>query len=930
MPFPLRQRNKEIVVNQNKKTSQHVLNLRYIGMYTAVFIVCITLCLIHFILNHKSLIFYDLNRGGDGLVIHYNSFLYYGRYLRSIVRETIKSGHITVPMWDMSIGYGQDVIQTLWFYAVGDPFAFLSAFIPTKYSEFGYCMITVLELYCAGLSFSYFSLYKKNSEQYTLIGALIYTMSSYPLFIVTLHPYFSLPMIFLPLLLVGVDRLIEKRYSIYYIVIIALSALADFYFFYMLCIFVFLYAILQYVTIIKRKSIKSIASYGMKFLLNSLLGIGLSAVLCLPVIDGLMGSSRVQTDNAVPLLYPLNYYKRLFIQIIGGGATYYNYLGYTAIGLICLVVLLYLFICKRKHIKVAVSVLVLIAFICLPIAAHVFNGFAYITNRWIWGFGFVCSYAVVRILPELQKLTKREWLHIVCILVLYSVIALLIKDNRHRFGMEMITSVLVSLVIISIARWRFLCNTKCFNRIITILAVILIAFNAHCDTAPNEGNYIQYFGERGQAYKNLVLDAPGSILNGVDDSSVYRFDTVAISEGVVKRNSNMILRKNGTSHYYSTNSGNLHAYVRDMGFNNSMEQTYTNLDRRTFMEGLIGVKYVVVLNGNEDKLPYGYDKLILKTKNYSLYQTDHYIPIAFLTDRLIDKNTYSSSSPIEKQQMLLQGIVVDDASDNHGRIMKPQLTDKTLNYSVIDKDGVAINKNCISVLKQNGTIDIKFDNVKDEELYCEIIGLDYQDTFEDEKLLESSKREPYTSTILVFESEEEYCTQLHYLGSSNPYYGGTHDYLVNLGYSKADRNTVRIRFVNPGEYTFDSIKIQCQPMENYNKDIVAISSEETVPILKVRTNRINIETDASKDEYLFLSILDSSGWSAFVDNKEEDIITADSSFMAVAVPKGKHHITLYYETPMLKAGLIVSVFSCIILIILILIEKKHRRQEKVL
>lgn len=35
---------------------------------------------------------------------------------------------------------------------------------------------------------------------------------------------------------------------------------------------------------------------------------------------------------------------------------------------------------------------------------HMFNGFGYVTNRWIWGYCFVISLIVVEMFPDMMKL----------------------------------------------------------------------------------------------------------------------------------------------------------------------------------------------------------------------------------------------------------------------------------------------------------------------------------------------------------------------------------------------------------------------------------------------------------------------------------------------------------------------------------------------
>ena len=46
----------------------------------------------------------------------------------------------------------------------------------------------------------------------------------------------------------------------------------------------------------------------------------------------------------------------------------------------------------------------------------------------------------------------------------------------------------------------------------------------------------------------------------------------------------------------------------------------------------------------------------------------------------------------------------------------------------------------------------------------------------------------------------------------------------------------------------------------------------------------------------------SSGWRAYIDGVETEILKADTMYMAVDVPEGTHQIEFYYCTPYLKKG----------------------------
>ncbi|MFR9098661.1 MAG: YfhO family protein [Anaerostipes hadrus] len=98
----------------------------------------------------------------DGLSQHFSALAYYGELLREFVKNLI-AGHPKLMMWNMSLGYGADVIATLNYYAIGDPLNLLYGFVPVKYTEIMYNFMILL-LNVSGGNRIYF-VCKKDEEE---------------------------------------------------------------------------------------------------------------------------------------------------------------------------------------------------------------------------------------------------------------------------------------------------------------------------------------------------------------------------------------------------------------------------------------------------------------------------------------------------------------------------------------------------------------------------------------------------------------------------------------------------------------------------------------------------------------------------------------------------------------------------------------------
>lgn len=73
----------------------------------------------------------------------------------------------------------------------------------------------------------------------------------------------------------------------------------------------------------------------------------------------------------------------------------------------------------------------------------------------------------------------------------------------------------------------------------------------------------------------------------------------------------------------------------------------------------------------------------------------------------------------------------------------------------------------------------------------------------------------------------------------------------------------------------------------------------------------------SENGILQISTSYSSGWKAYVDGKQTEIINVNTGFIGIPIEEGEHEIYLMYFTPCLKVGIIISILSIVILIFII-------------
>ncbi len=249
----------------------------------------------YFWLYQKSIVW-----RGDGLAQHYPALHFFNQWVRGMIHSP-RSG---VPLWSWNIGLGADIIGTLAFPVVGDPFALVSLLFPMARLETALAVMLALRVVAAGVAAAaYFR--KMGARQLpAAIRVVLYVFSSF-LLIQGRHPYFIGAMVFLPLLLLGVELALRDRISWPLGLFAFLAGISNFYFFYQLTIITVLYAVARYFELSPaeerwRRLLPTAARLGGSYALGSLF----AAPLLLPSLAAVRSTARSSEEFVVGLVYP--------------------------------------------------------------------------------------------------------------------------------------------------------------------------------------------------------------------------------------------------------------------------------------------------------------------------------------------------------------------------------------------------------------------------------------------------------------------------------------------------------------------------------------------------------------------------------------------------------------------------------------------------
>ncbi|MDD4772026.1 MAG: YfhO family protein [Eubacteriales bacterium] len=217
------------IKNKNTKSSKNR------PMYLAAFLVPLGLMWLIYIamevwpFGQNSVLVLDLN----------GQYVYFFEELRN----KLTSGGSLLYSWSRSLG-GE--FMGIFAYYIASPFSILTLLFPKSMITEALLAIILLKVGSCGLIMSvYLSKSHPGPRINTVIFSTMYAVCSYA--VVQAHNTMWIDeMIFLPLMVLGIEQLITKRRLILFTASIALSAMVNFYIGYMMCIFVVLYFFYYY------------------------------------------------------------------------------------------------------------------------------------------------------------------------------------------------------------------------------------------------------------------------------------------------------------------------------------------------------------------------------------------------------------------------------------------------------------------------------------------------------------------------------------------------------------------------------------------------------------------------------------------------------------------------------------------------------------
>ena len=907
---------------------------KFLLIYTLIFAVLSAAFILTINLNGKTQI---CNFDGDGQ--HIKALIYYSEWLRSIFNNIFVNHKFEIPLWSFSIGYGADIPTSLHYYAVGDPFAVFCVFFPAQHMRIFYELSIYVRLWCAGAAFSWFCFNKKDSrmtDTAVLAGAFTYIFCAFAMVNSVKHIFFLTPMVILPLILIGVDHIFEKKSPWLFIFGVFFAAVSNFYFFYMIVILTVLYAAFGMFIPFKEFDLKKTLSRVGALAGYAILGVMMSAILLLPVILSFSGDSRTENKVIFDMFYPVLYYENflsgfLSYQSVQGGE--WANLGYASPVLIA-ITLLYkgkTEDAERKRLRAAFAVLTL--FFMIPVVQYVFNGMSYPSARWHFGYSLLVAYVLTHMWPEITRLTKKNVLvPAIGIAVYFAACMILPKSRTLNATIQLVIAGITVAVIFLVSRKD---GEKRKLPEVFVLGAVIVSICVN-----GVFGFIEWFNpdiapttlEQSQVADSIDPEECEIMQKYIAKSSFSRYSFVD-GDIITTCNHAMLAGLYSTGYYMSMVSPAVSQSYAENLVELKMVSRFMGPDSRSALEALGSVRYVVALNPLSN-IPYGFEEIGEETgkhtgREYTVYENKNPLPLGYTYSNIITREKFDSLDPANKQEAMLQGIVLDGYDNSLGFDNADiKLTGEKVKYTVTDLKGVLRDQDGSFVaVKKNASVNLTVKTAKNSETYFGLKNLRFTGISEYEALQLAgqwdSKSPEEQRKILrdyrYYIEPEAQMIPLKTLGGKGvstrifnfvtrryQRYNGRTDFFINTGYSEKAKTTITITFPERGKYAFDELYIFCQKMTDYDDQVNKLKENvlENVDLHQVgkSTSRVSGKITLDKAKVLCLSIPYSKGWTAKVDGKSAKLYQANSMFMGLPLEAGTHEIELVYKTPGSQLG----------------------------
>ena len=604
-------------------------------------------------------------------------------------------------------------------YYLASPFTLIVMLLPEKFMLSSLLIMQLCKLGAAGATFNYFLQKRRGVQPYpSLLFSTMYAMMAYGV-IQLIDPMWLDGLVFLPLIMLGIEYLVDDGRRLNFIIPLALMCVANFYIGYMICFFVILYFLfyLCFGSDKKRKGYDYFTAF-VRIAYSSVIALACAAFMLLPVYNALkLGkfeftdpdySFRFQSfplskkllENAQdsPLLVFLCDLLDMFPQLLPAQYDSVNVQGKPEIycGLLTLVLLPLFYLNKKvnRKKKIGYSLLIAVMVMCMlitPVDMMWHGGqvpnwlpFRYafmlagIDGAIIIGFN-VRPDAKAREAANRDGIEKKHLIGSAVIMAVIIAIVAGLKFDQMAKGAVWISAALMGIYLILLyfmLGGKITQGKRGVSVALTTMMLIMVGgeatYNA-VDSMKDIDKEVAYSTRA--SYQNYVQNgrAATQMLEEKDDG-FYR------AEKTFFRcvNDNAAFGLKGISHSSSVMNTRAINFIETLGY--CMHSYYTRYDGNTeIADSLLGIKYVLDRGESGDqnrrlnpayeaRWAYDYTNENGTAKTITAYENTNALSIGYMVDEDVQKIDHlGNDNPFNSQNIFMSTMSGQTTFDENGQ-----------------------------------------------------------------------------------------------------------------------------------------------------------------------------------------------------------------------------------------------------------------------
>ena len=554
----------------------------------------------------------------------------------------IRSGESV--LFSFTSGMGTNLIA-LFAYYLASPLNLLALLVPTDFLREIYALITLLKVAFAGLfaGIYIYKVFKRNDITVPMFAscfALCSFMMGYYWNIMWLDT-----VMLLPLLALGIHRLVTEGRFKMYTLILALSVAANYYIGFIVCLFTAFYFFI--LCIVNRIGFKKFFVRFGQIALFSIIGLAMTAPITLTAYDALMHAYYVPEEFTGTIKLYHSYWEIVTQVLAFIPPTYSDGLPNLYCGFFCFL-MLYVFLRTPKiRIREKVLYVLFLAFLIVScnvnLLNYIWHGLHY-PNMLPYRFSFLFSFLVVTMAYKaFQYLSDLRWFDLVIMFLLYGFFLLIaVQTLGIPTAIYNAIAFLVYFVMLAVYVKKRWVDPEFRQKTTELIGVaMLVEFTIYVFITMEQ---VGSSSRSSYVNKEAEMDAFLEQIEQTDDELFYRteFSTWYILNG------SSIYDFNGVAQFSSTANSGVSWALKSLGLASSPSgNRFTYGATSPIANAFINLKYI--LSASEPLADtYAYEELNA-INDSTLYKTTSYLPLGFMVNSEVDTLKTNAQTPFDRQ-----------------------------------------------------------------------------------------------------------------------------------------------------------------------------------------------------------------------------------------------------------------------------------------